>query len=95
MKESEKKAGRVVDGEEAALRASGGEIQTSSSGGVASEEQIRMRAYELYRERGGKVGDDIGDWLRAEREYREHASSRSADPAARRSSSPASSEARS
>jgi hypothetical protein len=89
MKESEKKAGTVVDGDEAALRAGGGDIQTSSSGGVASEEQIRMRAYELYRERGGKVGDDIGDWLRAEREYREHVSSRSANPAGQRTSSPA------
>ena len=28
-----------------------------------------MRAYALYRERGGKVGDDMSDWLRAEREY--------------------------
>ena len=30
-----------------------------------------MRAYELYRERGGKVGDDMADWLQAEREYLE------------------------
>jgi hypothetical protein len=33
------------------------------------QEQIRLRAYELYRERGGKVGDDLADWLQAEREY--------------------------
>jgi hypothetical protein len=38
------------------------------------EEQIRMRAYELYRERGGRVGDDMADWLRAEREYLENGS---------------------
>ena len=47
----------------------------------SAEEQIRMRAYELYRERGGIRGDDLSDWLRAEREYLErsasdHASSR-------------------
>jgi len=30
-----------------------------------------MRAYEIYRERGGRVGDDMSDWLRAEREYLE------------------------
>lgn len=37
----------------------------------AAEEQIRLRAYELYRERGGRVGDDLADWLQAEREYLE------------------------
>lgn len=36
-----------------------------------ADEQIRMRAYEIYRERGGRVGDDMSDWLRAEREYLE------------------------
>jgi hypothetical protein len=34
-----------------------------------AQEQIRLRAYELYRERGGRVGDDMADWLQAEREY--------------------------
>jgi hypothetical protein len=37
-----------------------------------ADEKIRMRAYEIYRERGGRVGDDMSDWLRAEREYLEH-----------------------
>ena len=37
--------------------------------GPGAQEQIRLRAYELYRERGGKVGDDMADWLQAEREY--------------------------
>ena len=88
MKESEKKAEAFVDGDEAALRANEGDNQTPPKGGVTSEEQIRMRAYELYRERGGKVGDDTGDWLRAEREYREHVSSRSSNPARQQTSSP-------
>jgi hypothetical protein len=34
------------------------------------EDQIRIRAYELYLERGAAPNDDLGDWLRAEREYR-------------------------
>jgi hypothetical protein len=33
-----------------------------------SEEEIRMRAYEIYLERNGAPGDKVDDWLRAERE---------------------------
>lgn len=33
--------------------------------------QIRLRAYELYIERGAQPGNDLTDWLRAEREFRE------------------------
>ncbi|HEY7097004.1 MAG TPA: DUF2934 domain-containing protein [Terriglobales bacterium] len=32
------------------------------------EEQIRMRAFELYVERGGGDGSELEDWLRAEAE---------------------------
>jgi hypothetical protein len=32
------------------------------------DDQIRLRAYELYLERGGRPGDPFEDWLRAERE---------------------------
>jgi hypothetical protein len=33
---------------------------------------IRARAYELYLQRGeGGAGDEMNDWLEAEREYRE------------------------
>jgi Protein of unknown function (DUF2934) len=34
------------------------------------EEQIRLRAYELYLERGGTPGHESEDWLIAEREVR-------------------------
>jgi hypothetical protein len=34
-------------------------------------EAIRARAYELYLQRGERAGDDVNDWLEAEREYRE------------------------
>jgi hypothetical protein len=32
---------------------------------------IEQRAYELYLERGGKDGDDLADWLTAEKELTE------------------------
>ncbi len=35
-----------------------------------SEEDIRMRAYHRYLERGGRDGMDFDDWLQAERELR-------------------------
>jgi hypothetical protein len=37
---------------------------------ASREEQIRMRAYELYLERGAEPDDGLEDWLRAEREFR-------------------------
>ena len=33
-----------------------------------NHEQIRGRAYEIYLERGDLPGDELDDWLRAERE---------------------------
>jgi hypothetical protein len=35
-----------------------------------SHEEIRRRAYEIHVERGGLPGDELEDWLRAERELR-------------------------
>ena len=32
------------------------------------EQQIRERAYEIYLARGGQTGDEVSDWLAAERE---------------------------
>lgn len=40
-----------------------------------ADEQIRLRAYQLYTERGAQPTDDLGDWLRAERELGEGAMS--------------------
>jgi Protein of unknown function (DUF2934) len=31
-------------------------------------EQVQVRAYEIYLERGGAPGDPLQDWLQAERE---------------------------
>jgi hypothetical protein len=33
-----------------------------------THEEIAMRAYEIYLERGGAPGDALEDWTRAERE---------------------------
>jgi hypothetical protein len=33
-----------------------------------SEQEIRNRAYEIYLQRGGQPGDELGDWLQAEGE---------------------------
>jgi hypothetical protein len=35
------------------------------------EHQIRLRAYELYEERGREDGHELEDWLRAEAEITE------------------------
>ena len=35
---------------------------------LPTAEQIELRAYELYLERGGEDGRDVDDWLAAERE---------------------------
>ena len=31
-------------------------------------DKVRMRAFELFQKRGGVPGNDIGDWLQAEKE---------------------------
>jgi hypothetical protein len=40
-----------------------------------SREEIRLRAYEIYLERGGLPGNELDDWLQAERELERAASS--------------------
>ena len=42
-------------------------------GSSASDESIRLRAYEIYCERGGQAGHELDDWLQAERELSIHA----------------------
>jgi hypothetical protein len=32
------------------------------------EQEIRDRAYQIYLQRGGQPGDELEDWLQAERE---------------------------
>jgi len=35
-----------------------------------TEDDVRLRAYELYLQRGPTPGDEVGDWLQAERDLR-------------------------
>jgi len=49
--------------------------QTDSHSTNPTRAAIAARAFALYCERGGQHGQDIGDWLRAERELQEAASS--------------------
>jgi hypothetical protein len=37
---------------------------------LSREERIRLRAQELYRQRGDRPGSAVDDWLRAEEEIR-------------------------
>ena len=34
----------------------------------AREQEIRNRAYDIYLQRGAQPGDEVEDWLQAERE---------------------------
>jgi hypothetical protein len=45
-------------------------LDSMSMGSEPSEEDIRMRAYHRYLERGGGHGMDFEDWLEAERELK-------------------------
>jgi len=33
-----------------------------------TEDEVRRRAHEIYLKRGATPGDEVGDWLQAERE---------------------------
>jgi hypothetical protein len=43
---------------------------STSMGSEPSEQDIRMRAYQRYLDRGGSHGTDFEDWLQAERELK-------------------------
>ena len=45
-----------------------GQADDISARSAQSDEEIRRRAYEIYVERGRRPGDELDDWLRAERE---------------------------
>ena len=60
-------------GDDAPLESMTAESDSTTSASMASEpseEDIRMRAYHRYLERGGGHGMDFEDWLEAERELR-------------------------
>lgn len=42
--------------------------KTRAAKTAPTHEEIALRAYEIYLERGGAPGDALQDWMRAERE---------------------------
>jgi hypothetical protein len=54
-----------------------------------SQQEIAQRAYEIYTERHGAPGDEISDWIMAERELMEQKSKTSRKPAPRTKSAAA------
>ncbi len=72
-----------TENDDAALNAASGDNQpasampassqpeaSSSMGSEPSDEDIRMRAYQRFLERGGGHGTDFEDWLAAERDLK-------------------------
>jgi hypothetical protein len=57
-------------GSQAASEASREQKTSRSMSSEPTEEEIRLRAYHRYLERGGGHGKDYDDWLEAERELR-------------------------
>jgi hypothetical protein len=44
-------------------------VEDTSANHALNNDQIRRRAYEIYRERGGLPGHELEDWLQAESEF--------------------------
>ena len=44
------------------------DAENTSADQAPSHEQIRLRAYEIFLERGGFPGNELDDWLQTERE---------------------------
>jgi hypothetical protein len=47
---------------------SSSESQPQTASGAPTREEIELRSYQIYVERGGAHGQDVEDWLQAERE---------------------------
>jgi hypothetical protein len=54
----------------AAVEASAQPVEVIESRPEPTSDEIARRAYEIYLERGPASGNDVEDWLQAERELR-------------------------
>jgi hypothetical protein len=43
--------------------------EATSANHALNHDEVRRRAYEIYLERGGVPGQELEDWLQAEREF--------------------------
>ena len=48
---------------------------------VPTQEEIELRAYEIYLKRGGEKGNELDDWLAAEKELTESSQIDTHEPA--------------
>jgi hypothetical protein len=55
----------IMETETTSTQATASEVQVENA---TSDEEIRIRAYEIYVERGEQQGRELDDWLQAERE---------------------------
>jgi len=46
------------------------EVMAQQANGRPSEDDVRVRAYQRYLERGATHGNDVDDWVEAERELK-------------------------
>lgn len=60
----------MANGGEEPVQGEGASTESTSMSSEPSAEDIRMRAYHRYLERGGGHGMDFEDWLEAERELK-------------------------
>jgi len=60
----------TVEKNEASIEQYHGRTSTCSAESVA--DHIRMRAYQLFEARGCQPGQELDDWLQAEREIKHH-----------------------
>ena len=61
-----------------------GREEREMNGNRPTEDQIRLRAYEIYLRRGGQHGWDQDDWFQAEKELKEEAGRKVAGPKPKR-----------
>jgi hypothetical protein len=54
------------------IQATSTQVETGevSAGNSTRAEEVRLRAYEIYLERGEQPGRELDDWLQAERELK-------------------------
>ena len=62
---------RTKSGSPAATAGHEGRPDSTNAEVVSLDDEIRLRAYAIHLERGGKQGHDLDDWLRAEQELKQ------------------------
>ena len=46
-------------------------MNAHSNGSHPTEDEVRVRAYEIFLRRGGQTGHEIDDWVQAENELKQ------------------------